>query len=292
MGRSIFSGPVFAAALMLSLTLTVTHIASAIHPHPLARRRLAEGLSVHRWCRDCSAWTSLPMERYLPTGFLFRGSQRPAEKPAYDSSRIRIRQPAAEKLTAFQSDENFNYNRRPPLTNTLFDRLLLWLSNLLRYLPIHTISTFWNLLTYLILGAAILIVLSRLLKTNIRGLFYKTGAPFPLDFKEVEEDVFKLNLKELIEKAVKEKKFQRAIRLSYLSVLKSLTEKHLIEWRRHKTNDDYVREMHASEFAESFMDVTRVFEYIWYGNAPLDQAKFQRVVQPFEIFIRSLQEKS
>ena len=48
-----------------------------------------------------------------------------------------------------------------------------------------------------------------------------------------------------------------------------------IDWKIDKTNHDYLREMTGSPLCQPFAEMTRVFEYAWYGDRLLDETAFQ-----------------
>ena len=105
---------------------------------------------------------------------------------------------------------------------------------------------------------------------------------------ETEEDIRKLDLKELIAQALSNQNYRLAIRLLYLSTLKSLTQGGLIDWQPNKTNQDYRRELAATSLANDFDLLTLQFDYIWYGNISVGPQHYDQVSAMFQQFQRKM----
>ncbi|NIR52259.1 DUF4129 domain-containing protein [candidate division KSB1 bacterium] len=202
-----------------------------------------------------------------------------------DSSQVTVRTPPAENIAAFRADEAFAYDREFRASNTLWHRIKFWIwDKFLKYFPFKGLALFWRVLPYLLLAGATIFVVSRLLKTDVKSIFYESSDEINLEFRESEEDIQAMNFHELIDEAAAQKKYRRAIRLFYLSILEDLTEKGLINWKLAKTNQDYMRELQNSKLQRPFAEITRLFEYIWYGNVHLNETGFQDALQTFRHF--------
>ncbi|MCG8604702.1 DUF4129 domain-containing protein, partial [bacterium] len=197
-----------------------------------------------------------------------------------------------ETLEVFREDDAFNYNQTPDKVDTIVDRVKLWFWKMLRRIPFNGFFLFWKILPYLILTFAVAFVVSRLMKTDIKGLFYRSGTTAKLEFSEVEEDIHEMDFRRLIDEAVAQKKFRRAVRLFYLSILKELTDKELISWKIEKTNHDYLNELDRPELRRPFAGLTDLFEYVWYGNVSLDNERFENAAEKFKSFRLQLEQMS
>ncbi|WPR73969.1 DUF4129 domain-containing protein [Algoriphagus sp. NG3] len=78
------------------------------------------------------------------------------------------------------------------------------------------------------------------------------------------------NLNALIEEALRNQDFRLALRYRYLSVLQQLIRRKLIVWKSSKTNFDYQIELKETPFVEPFTEVTRIYNFVWYGHFDLD----------------------
>ncbi|MEY3442222.1 MAG: hypothetical protein RLZZ519_503 [Bacteroidota bacterium] len=149
-------------------------------------------------------------------------------------------------------------------------------------------GVFW----VLIIGAAIF-VLFQLLKINFKGLLKKKSDKAKV-VKEteipVEEDITKMEFEDLLQQAVDAGRYRVAVRLLYLRTLRQLTDQGLIHWKPEKTNHDYLRELTDKRLRPGFSDVTLIFEYIWYGEFPVNKDDFNLARASFIQFEQSLRQ--
>ena len=82
------------------------------------------------------------------------------------------------------------------------------------------------------------------------------------------------NLKSLAEEALKSQDFRLALRYRYLLVLQELIHRKLIVWKSSKTNYDYQKELKETPFLASFTEVTRIYNFVWYGHFDLDEKTY------------------
>jgi hypothetical protein len=103
-----------------------------------------------------------------------------------------------------------------------------------------------------------------------------------IDLNNIEENLETAELDPIIKKAIAAKNFPLAIRLYYLAILKELTLAGAIVWKKDKTNRIYVQEMQPHPLMETFRQVTTIFERVWYGDTPLDEAGFEQIQPSFQ----------
>ncbi|MFY7652207.1 MAG: hypothetical protein ACOVQE_05870 [Chitinophagaceae bacterium] len=100
-----------------------------------------------------------------------------------------------------------------------------------------------------------------------------------------EEAIAQFNFSAAIQKAETAELWEEAFRLNYLAILKLLNEKQLITLSKNKTNNHYLTEMNRHEEYAVFLQITRNFEWIWYGNKPLTNEvyfQYKQLVQQFQ----------
>jgi hypothetical protein len=103
-----------------------------------------------------------------------------------------------------------------------------------------------------------------------------------IDLEHIEDNLEQAELNPYIKKAIEKKEFALAIRLYYLAILKELSAKEVIQWKKDKTNRIYVLEMRPHHLFQSFRNQTSVFERVWYGDAPLDENGFYQIQPDFQ----------
>lgn len=111
-------------------------------------------------------------------------------------------------------------------------------------------------------------------------LIARDGVEITLD--NLDRYLHETDLDRFLLEALAQGNFPLAIRLYYLQIIKDLSEKSAIRWSREKTNRDYLREMRGHLLAESFREATRTYEYVWYGNQPLDAQGYARLEPQFK----------
>ena len=57
-------------------------------------------------------------------------------------------------------------------------------------------------------------------------------------------------------------------------VIKKLSEKEFIKWKKDKTNGQYARELRGTEYELPFRKLTRIFESLWYGQNTLNKQEY------------------
>jgi len=95
------------------------------------------------------------------------------------------------------------------------------------------------------------------------------------------------NLEGKISEAVAQGQYRLAIRYYYLLTLRSLDERNLIRLDSRSTNYDYLAQMKGKQAAPAFGDLTRIYEYVWYGQYQPDSRQFEKIESGFTQFIAS-----
>ena len=60
-----------------------------------------------------------------------------------------------------------------------------------------------------------------------------------------------------------------------------MNQKEIIVWGLQKTNADYYREIEKIDLKKPFANITRLYEYIWYGDFPIDENKYLKAEANF-----------
>jgi hypothetical protein len=88
----------------------------------------------------------------------------------------------------------------------------------------------------------------------------------------------------LLRNAIRNGNYRLAVRYLYLQLLQRLSEKKLIEINTNKTNYEYVMEVRRHKFANEFAWLTLQYEYVWYGEYPVDERLFEQIQGSFTQF--------
>ena len=85
----------------------------------------------------------------------------------------------------------------------------------------------------------------------------------------------------LLRNAIRSGNYRLAVRYLYLQSLRRLSEKKFIEINTNKTNYEYVTEVRKHKFANEFASLTLQYEYVWYGEYPVDERLFEQIQNGF-----------
>ena len=201
--------------------------------------------------------------------------------PANDSLEKRLLPDSARKK--MQQDEEFWY------ANYAFEKEKE--QELKQKTPITEQTWFKTLMWVVILGGFAIALMLYLSDSSI-GLFRKRVREFSNEKQEEETDnIFEINYRERIDKAVKAGNYRLAIRLMFLQMLKTMAGKKLIQYKQDRTNFDYLMQLRSTSHYNDFFRITRNYEYAWYGNFPVDEEAWHIIKTDFEKFDTSLPRK-
>lgn len=148
-------------------------------------------------------------------------------------------------------------------------------------------SPFFRYLLYVIVAVLLIYALYRLLSEQNMLLFSKKS--IRKKRKENQElDNHAPGLDELLKKAEKDQDFREAVRLQYLSVLFLLRDKSLVEYHPEWTNSAYLKMLRKHPSFTAFRNLTRIYDFVYYGGFETDAGKYRQIQQEFSIFRKSI----
>jgi hypothetical protein len=196
--------------------------------------------------------------------------------PLTDSVQRRTLPDSAAKM--MQQDEDFWY------ANYAFEKE----KELKRKTSITEQTWFKTLMWFVIIGGFAVALMLYLSDSNV-GLFRKKVSVFQDEKQEEEtENIFEINYKVRIDKAVKAGNYRLAIRLMFLQMLKTMAGKKLIQYKQDHTNFDYLVQLRNTTHYNDFFRITRDYEYTWYGNFPVNEKEWNVIKTDFEKFDNTL----
>lgn len=201
-----------------------------------------------------------------------------------DRAPIHIRYPAPDHLRDLQTDHDYQYGRDTPPPENPIARFFQWLFR--KFGEFLRSDAYQNVWQYVILAAVAGLVIYLLMKAEVMGfLFPKRAQASRLDYENLAENIHEIDFDTAVEQAVTERNFRLATRLLYLQTLKRLTDAGRIIYKPDKTNRQYVYELVNSPLQADFEMLTRQFEFVWYGDFPVDEARFGQLRQQFRQFM-------
>ena len=91
-----------------------------------------------------------------------------------------------------------------------------------------------------------------------------------------------------IKRAKESEDYRYATRLYFVWVIKELSDKDLINWKKRKTNYHYQLELEGKPFAEDFEIAVKNYEFIWYGKYDILLDEFIVVEKYFKQLISKI----
>ncbi len=146
-------------------------------------------------------------------------------------------------------------------------------------------------LLYLIMAILLALIIFLIIKAvDKRGASGKSkiGARRDYSFEELEENLKEMDLDDYLRTALSQEDYRAAVRLYYLKVIQQLDHLALIQWKRDKTNRDYIRELSSHPKNPHFQRLTINYEYVWYGDISLSVQQFEALEPSFKEFMNAL----
>lgn len=205
-----------------------------------------------------------------------------------------------DKLKDFQQNDDYQYKPQDIKKNFLekiadwisvrWDELMKWifgekqgsefLSFIIKYLP------------YLLLAIGIFIIIRLLYRYDVFKRRSAEQNPPDIQLADDEKIVKSSNISELIKNAKEQKDHRMAVRYLYLNLLRQLDAREYIRFKKDKTNDDYIAEFKNQPLIPEFENLTYYYDFIWYGQYPIDEAFFSQIEQKFDHFLAQINKKA
>ena len=177
-----------------------------------------------------------------------------------------------EKDFAYANDMSYWKQEEPRKRNGL-ERFLSALSN----------STALKVILYSMLIAAIIYILYQVMVVNNFFIFSRARRSRHSGDASDNESIHE-NLDEKIKEAIDNRNYRQAIRYMYLKTLKVLSDNNVITLHAKSTNQDYIRQMYKHDNLGQFRQLTRIYEYVWYGEFDPTETQFEIIRTNFNRF--------
>lgn len=230
----------------------------------------------------------------------FGQAQKDSVEVQLDNSYLNLQEINDDNLQAYREDAAFDYIiKKADLT--WWDNFLNWLENLLlRFFEwlfgvgqaAEYLASFLRLIPYILIGILLFILIKFFLKVNATSVIYSRKNQ-PTEILTEDEHIIKNeDIDQLLNRALAKKDFRLAIRYYYLLLLKLLGQKEYIDWEPQKTNLDYVNELKRKDLKTHFGQITRLYDYIWYGGFIIDETNYLKAEAPFSKLKKTLEDNA
>lgn len=154
-----------------------------------------------------------------------------------------------------------------------------WGGSVLRFISYAVIAA--------VIGALVYFVLKNIsFSLKIRRTELKSA-----DLEQPVDHIEEIDINALLERARREGDLKLVVRLYYLELLKQLNQRGVIQWKKDKTNKDYLSELFSSNFFfEDIRRLTLSYEAVWYGDHDLRPESYHNLTERFEQLYREINE--
>ncbi|MFC4143872.1 DUF4129 domain-containing protein [Pedobacter mendelii] len=200
-----------------------------------------------------------------------------------DSSQIVPKKFDKQALEDYAEQKEFQYDEAITRDLSLWDRFWMWFWNMIGDLFKGAASN--PVSKYFFIGIGIAILFYIVIKVvGAENIFSKKSKETILPYDILNENIHEIDYETEIQRLIEQGKYRLAVRLLYLRTLKKLSDSEIIQWQPEKTNYNYLTEISRPEIKNEFSVLTHQFDYIWYGDFPIDGQKFEPIKQSFNHF--------
>lgn len=219
---------------------------------------------------------------FISLGISFGFSQVQTDSATFQSRKF-------ENLKEKYTDSDFNYVEKPTkVDRTAWDRFWdavgRFFSNLFDFgngtKALSGVEILMKVIAILIILFVVYLIVKIIINKEGSWIFGKSAKKITVS-EITEEDIHSLDFNTIITKVKNEKNYRLATRYYYLWLLKSFSDRNIIEWDIEKTNGDYINEISNAALKSEFQFLSYVYEYSWYGEFDLTLTDFEKTETAF-----------
>ena len=209
-------------------------------------------------------------------------SQAEAEVQFDNTSDLNPVQFSETKIEELKKDEDFNYleekqektwwQQFKEWINQKYQQFLNWLFG--DYDAGSFFGFILKILPYLLLIGIICLVIWLFTRMNPGKNILQETQTSKVHLDDEEEIIQNADIPALIKNAIENSQYRMAVRYYYLQALKELDLKKFIDFEAQKTNNDYISEIQNTSLNNIFKKVTRIYNFIWYGDFQVSKEDF------------------
>lgn len=202
-----------------------------------------------------------------------------------DSSHVEVRNIPVKNLDGYKADKNFQYQQQGPEGMSVWDRFWRWFWQKVGALMENRgVKAGLKILMYVAPVVIFIFAILRFMGMEKVMLWISGNKSSNPAFDIHVEDIYGIDFNEAIGEAVAEGRYRDATRLHYLKALRTLSDLGRINWNKHKTNYDFAHDLAGTPLSKGFSDITRLYEYAWYGEFQVSAAEYDQVKDHFHQF--------
>jgi hypothetical protein len=187
------------------------------------------------------------------------------------------------------SDPALQYDQQLNAQPGLMDKFLDWLSEFLfGDLAPDNVRTARSIIIWTVVLVVLGIAIWLLSRSELASLIKAKPKATAFNFTDITEDLNSVDFDQKIHAALMDHDERLAIRWHYLKALFLLDKKQLISFSPFKTNIEYGQELKGKTFFNDFTALSRIYEYVWYGQFRLNNNDYHIHRGHFEAFEKQM----
>ena len=208
----------------------------------------------------------------------------------YDSTIVKLSLPTKSAEEKVFKEVNLDFAKKVEDKDIgLWDRFWNWILELLfGKADYETRQSAQNIVLWILAIAGISLIIWLLTRSEFTSFLRGNTKNTPFNFSDLEEDISSIDFNARISKATDGGDYRLAIRWLYLKQLYVLNEKKAINYQPYKTNIDYSNELSKTSFLQNFKSISRIYDYVWYGQYLIDVKVYQGFETEFKQFEQNL----
>ena len=180
----------------------------------------------------------------------------------------------------FYADRSLHYGREPLQVTGFWNR---WFLRMFRVLGKILNQKATPVILYLVVFSACAFILIRFLRGEAESA-WQSNKENSLLFNEEGSQITRTDLAVLLQEEISSGNYNKAVRILFLQTIQQLANHGLISLHPEKTNSDFLHEINDARIRDKFRELTRIYEFLWYGNQAIDQSWFNRIASQFRLF--------
>lgn len=209
-------------------------------------------------------------------------------RPLVDTSDLTKVVPTKKGEELLFSDPQLQFDASSAEKKGFLEKLLDWISEkLFGNVEAGNVMTARNILLWTIIVIAVGIVVWLLWRSEWARLIREKPKSISFNFSDITENLDTIDFSKKIQDAVSVGDLRLAIRWHYLHLLYLLNKNSTLAFAPYKTNIDYVNELKGNKELLPFQQLSKVYDYVWYGEFILTEYDYHNYAEQFNQFERS-----
>lgn len=191
-------------------------------------------------------------------------------------------------LHSYQRKVEFDYGSVRQFDESLWSKLKRWFWSKLLDTIGPDASLFSKIVFYGLLVLGIIGMIMYFSRVDTAFIFKRGDYRRKLNAEILDEKIDVHNIDQLIEVAKEKSDFKLATRYLLIKTLIQLEQAELIQLRENITIAQYRKAFDVQALKAEFASLTEIFEYVWYGEYPLQYEQFVSIEKEFQDFFQSI----